>query len=175
VPQALARGWVVPLTTLAQDVAAVVVVENVTAVRPVTVAVAVFVPTVAPVMNLAAALPLTSVITVAGVTLPPPAVTAKATLTPDVGLLEASVTRTRMESEKLAPAITLVGSVPILVTAAGGGGVPVEPPPPHALRPKVSDTMLRRVAARAFPLRKKTERIGNSGCGIRAASSLHPS
>ena len=115
VPQTPGRARVVPLATLDQtrDGAATVVMENVTAVRPVTVAVAVFVPTVVPVMNFAAAFPLASVITVAGVTLPPPAVTAKATLTPDFGLLEPSVTCTRMESEKLAPATTLVGSVPI--------------------------------------------------------------
>jgi hypothetical protein len=100
---------------------ATVVMENVTAVRPATVAVAVFVPTVVPVMNFAAAIPLTSVITVAGATLPSPAVTANATPTPYAGKLEASITRTRIESEKLAPATTLVGSVPTFVMAAGTG------------------------------------------------------
>src|SRR4029077_4350063 len=99
--------------------AATVVMERVIGVRPVTVAVAVFVPTVVPVMNFAAAIPLMSVITDAGATLPLPAVTAKATLTPNAGRLAASITRTRMESEKLAPATTLVGSVPTLVMDAG--------------------------------------------------------
>jgi hypothetical protein len=128
----VARGRFVPLATADQAVAASVVVENVTGVRPVTVAAAVFVPTVVPVMNFAAAFPLTSVITVAGVMLPPPAVTAKATLTPDFGLLEASVTCARMESEKLVPATTVVGSVPTLVTVVAAGILgAVEPPPPR--------------------------------------------
>lgn len=123
VPQTRARESVVPLETFDQTRvvgAATVMMENVTAVRPVTVAVAVFVPVVMPVMNFAAAFPLASVDTVAGVTLPPPAVTAKATLTPDFGLLKPSVTCTRMESEKLAPGTTLVGSVPTLTMLFAG-------------------------------------------------------
>jgi hypothetical protein len=76
-------------------------------------------------MNFDAALPLPSVNTAVGVTLPPPAVTANATPTPDIGWFETSVTRTRMESEKLVPAITLVGSVPSFATA-GVKLVPVE-------------------------------------------------
>ena len=79
-------------------------------------------------MNFDAAFPLPSVITAAGVTLPPPAVTAKTTPTPDFGWVEPSVTSTRMESEKLVPVITLVGSVPSLVTvAAAVMPGPVEP------------------------------------------------
>jgi hypothetical protein len=147
-PQTPERISVVPLETL--DQGRVVMMENVTAVRPVTVAVAVFVPTVVPVMNFAAAFPLASVITVAGVTLPPPAVTAKATLTPDLGLLEASVTCTRMESEKLVPATTVAGSVPSLVTlAALVVLVPVESP--HAVRTNgVSTADIRRTSTRVF-------------------------
>src|SRR5205823_2658138 len=128
-PQTPVRNWV-PLATI--DQGGTVLIENVTAVRPVIVAVAVFVPTVVPVMNFAAAFPLASVITVAGVTLPPPAVTAKATLTPDFGL-EPAVTCTRMESEKLAPATTLVGSVPSLVTVSAPV-VLVPVASPHAVR-----------------------------------------
>src|SRR4029077_17712854 len=121
--------------------AATVVMENVTGVRPVTVAVAVFVPTVVPVMNFAAAIPLPSVITVAGATLPPPAVTANATLTPYAGKFEASTTCTRIESEKLAPATTLVGSIPTLVMDAGAERVTVsEPESLHDVRIKAART-----------------------------------
>jgi len=112
---------IVPLEMLDQtkgEGAPTVVMENVTGVRSATVAVAILVPAINPVMNFAAAFPLASVITVAGVTVPPPAVTANATLTPDLGLFEGSVTSTRMESEKLAPAGTLVGSAPTLDTVA---------------------------------------------------------
>jgi len=135
-PEMRAMG-IVPLGMLDQTRAgraATVVMENVTGVRPGTVAVAVLVPTVGPVMNFAAAFPLASVITVSGVTVPPPAVTVKATLTPDFGLFEASVTSTRMESEKLAPAGTLVGSAPTFDTiAATVTVVPVESPLRHAV------------------------------------------
>jgi hypothetical protein len=63
--------------------------------------------------------------------------TAKATVTPYTGKLEASVTRTRIESEKLAPAATLVGSVPTLVMFAGAATVTVaEPARLHAVRIK---------------------------------------
>jgi hypothetical protein len=116
---------------------ATVVVENVTTGRPFTVAVAVFVPTVVPVMNFAAACPLMSVITSVGLTLPPPAVTANAIVNPNTGVFEASVTRTRIESEKLPPATTLVGSNPTLAMTAGGATVTVsEPETVHAVRIK---------------------------------------
>src|SRR6267154_2622186 len=114
--------------------AATVVMEKATSVTPLTDARTVFVPGVDPVMNFAAALPLASVIAVVGVTLPPPTRTSKVTLAPDAGLFEASVTFTRTESEKLAPAMTYAGSFPTLLINAGAGLVPVESPPPHAVR-----------------------------------------
>jgi len=117
---------IVPATT--------VVMEKATSVAPLTDARTVFVPGVAPVMNFAAALPLASAITVVGVTLPPPTRTSKLTLAPDAGLFEASVTFTRTESEKLAPAMTYAGSLPTLLMNAGATLVPVESPPPHAVR-----------------------------------------
>src|ERR1035437_1947620 len=60
------------------------VVKKLTAPRLATVAVALFVPEVDPVVNFAAAFPLTSVVAVAGAMLPPPAVTADATPPPGV-------------------------------------------------------------------------------------------
>lgn len=150
--------------------AATVVVENVTAVRPVTVAVAVFVPTVVPVMNFAAAIPLPSVITVAGATLPLPAVTAKATLTPYAGKFEASITRTRIESEKLAPATTLVGSVPTLVMDAGTEILTVvEPARLHDVRIKAARTGAR-IGTPARLIRPARSACITSSVPMRAAS-----
>jgi hypothetical protein len=98
----------------------IVVVEKLTALRPVTVAVAVFVPVLDPVVNFAAAFPLASVVAVGGVMVPPPALTAKATFTPGFPLPRASVTWMRTESENVAPTTTLVGSVPILTMLFAG-------------------------------------------------------
>jgi hypothetical protein len=98
--------------------AVTVAIENVATGAPVTVAVAVFVPGAGPVTNFAAAFPSASVITVDGVTVPPPAMTANTTLTPGLGALEPSATCTRIESEKLSPAGTLVGWGPSLFTCS---------------------------------------------------------
>src|SRR6266550_2422597 len=124
VPQIPLRCCVVPLDALDQKSkgigggAVTVVVVNDTTGRPATVAVAVFVPIAIPVVNFAAALPLASVVTIAGAMLPPPAVTANATRTPYLGKLAPSETITRMESGKLSPATTFTGSPPTLATAA---------------------------------------------------------
>jgi hypothetical protein len=99
---------------------ATVVVENESGVKPATVAVKVFVPTVVPEVIEAEALPAASVVAVAGVMEPPPAVDANVTVTPDLGFPTASVTTTLTQFAAVAPAMRFTGSVPAFAMFAAG-------------------------------------------------------
>ena len=86
------------------------VAVNVTAESPVTVAVTVFVPALDPSVRVTVALPLAFVLLVAADRLPPPAVTAHATLTPDraAELLFKTVTSNAVESVALKAPVWLL-------------------------------------------------------------------
>ncbi len=97
---------------------------------PVTFAVTVFVPAVAPTENDVGATPLASVSDVVGATTPFPAVTAQFTVTPGTPRPLASVTVTLSggDSSVATPAVWLVGTAAEMSAAAPGPSGPVAPP-----------------------------------------------
>ena len=120
-------GWVETASVVA--VPGVPVAVNVTGdpVRPSLVAVSVFEPAVVPSVQLVtAATPSAPVVTaVVGSTDPPPDATANVTLTPDTGLLFASVTSTLGTTDTALPATADWPSPALIATVAALPGVPV--------------------------------------------------
>src|SRR5262249_19221418 len=87
-----------PIFVRASEPRTVVVAKDAAIDAPWIVAVAVLLPTCVPVTHREAATPSASVNDDAGLTVPPPAVTAKSTATPGTRLPNASLARTRSES-----------------------------------------------------------------------------